>query len=142
MKLYNKQIDGGRYFLHEHPFTATSWKEKSVTDTMKREGVINKKRSYICKFGMYQESENVVEFGKKPTALMTNAPEIAEELKGKCTGAHTHTHLINGRAKRAEVYPDEVRYKILTGLIKHMRRDGKLQEGCIGAIWDLKMNLK
>ena len=52
MKLHNKQIDGGRYFLHEHPFTATIWKEKSVTDTMKREGVVNV-RSDMCKFGMY-----------------------------------------------------------------------------------------
>ena len=89
MKLYNNQIDGGRYFLHEHPLTATSWKEKSVTDTMKREGVV-KVRSDMCKFGMYQENEKGVEFVKKLEGFMTNAPEIAEELKGRCTGAHTY----------------------------------------------------
>ena len=41
---------------------------------------------------------------------------------------------MNGRAKRAEVYPDELRYKILTGLIKQMKRDGRIQEGCIGSV--------
>ena len=68
-----------------------SWKEKSVQDTVGREGVI-KVRSDMCKFGMFQESEKGTELVKKPTGFMTNAPEIAEELKGKCRGRHTHTH--------------------------------------------------
>jgi len=55
-QLYQDQIDGGRYFLHELPWTATGWKEKSVIDTMTRDGVM-KVRSDMCKFGMLQESE-------------------------------------------------------------------------------------
>ena len=28
--LYQEQIDGGRYFLHEHPLRATCWQEASI----------------------------------------------------------------------------------------------------------------
>ena len=58
MKLYNKQMHEGRYFLHEHPWTAKSWKEESVQDTVDRQGVV-KIRSDMCKFGMFQETEKV-----------------------------------------------------------------------------------
>jgi len=44
---------------------------------------------------------------------MTNAEELVKELETRCTGQHTHINLVNGRTKRAEVYPDELCYKIL-----------------------------
>ena len=37
--LYQEQLDGGRYFLHEHPQYATSWSEPSVTKLLERNDV-------------------------------------------------------------------------------------------------------
>ena len=41
---------------------------------------------------------------------------------------------MNGRAKRAEVYPDELCLCILKGLVKQMYHDGRLQNGQIGSV--------
>ena len=113
------------FYMNTHGQQATSWKEESVTDIMRREGVI-KVRSDVCKFGMFQESGKGVDLVKKPTGFMTNPAEIAEELKGKCAGGHTYIHLLDGRAKRAEVYADELCYKILTGHEKRWKNTRRL----------------
>ncbi len=39
MRFYKKQVDGGRWFLHEHPLTATSWKLPCVMKMMAESGV-------------------------------------------------------------------------------------------------------
>ena len=39
MRLYKKQADAGRLFLHEHPAYATSWKMPEVEKVMKMNGV-------------------------------------------------------------------------------------------------------
>ena len=38
VKLYKKQVLGGRVFLHEHPRNATSWMLEEVRDMVKIEG--------------------------------------------------------------------------------------------------------
>ena len=38
-QVYQYQIDNGRWLLHEHPSTATSWRESCVLKIMKAEGV-------------------------------------------------------------------------------------------------------
>eukprot|EP00972_Heterocapsa_arctica_P002420 350021-Heterocapsa_arctica.AAC.1 len=37
--LYNIKLKAGRYFLHEHPATATSWKDPDVSRFMQQAGV-------------------------------------------------------------------------------------------------------
>eukprot|EP00972_Heterocapsa_arctica_P060005 8849694-Heterocapsa_arctica.AAC.1 len=39
LKRYNIQLKAGRYFLHEHLATATSWKDPKVINFMRRAGV-------------------------------------------------------------------------------------------------------
>lgn len=39
MELYQKQHDGGRYFIHEHPTSATSWAVPEVRRIMQIDGV-------------------------------------------------------------------------------------------------------
>ena len=34
------QIDGGRYFLHEHPDGATSWKLEEIQDILAHDSVV------------------------------------------------------------------------------------------------------
>ena len=88
----------------------------------------------MCAFGMYQDTEDGRKLAMKPTGFMTNASEIADELKQTCDGQHTHVKLLNGRARRAEVYPDELCYHIVKGLMKQMKKDGRMSEGQIGIV--------
>ena len=67
-------------------------------------GAVQKVVGNMCAFGMLQEDEHGVGLVKKPTGFMTNSDEIARRLKQSCPGGHRHIYLINGRAKRAEVY--------------------------------------
>ena len=115
MTLYKIQVENGMYFLHEHPYSASSWKEPCVEEVMSMDGV-KVVRGDMCAFGMWQDSDNSDE-GKelvmKPTGSMTNAEGIARELDERCDGYHQHVKLLNGRASRAEVYPDELCFRIL-----------------------------
>ena len=133
MMLYKIQHDNGMYFLHEHPYSATSWKLPIVQDLMKLDGVQVVKGD-MCAFGMWQERDGERQLVMKPTGFMTNAQELAKELSETCSGDHSHIKLLNGRAKRAEVYPDELCYRIVRGLVGQMKRDGRIQAGGIGAV--------
>ena len=53
MEMYREQIKSGRYFLHEHPWSASSWKEFSVENISEQENVYCV-RSNMCQFGMHQ----------------------------------------------------------------------------------------
>lgn len=121
------------YFLHEHPYSATSWKEESVKEVVGIPGV-RVVRGDMCTSGMWQNTEEGRKLVMKPTGCMTNASEIAEELKCNCDGTHQHVKLLSGRARRAEVYPDEVCFKIMRGLMNQMKKDGRIQRGGIGAV--------
>ena len=72
---------------------------------------------------------------KKPTGLMTNAIKIAETLQKDCAGDHRHIVLIGGgRARRAQVYPNELCRQIIFGSRDQMMHDGRLGEGMIGSV--------
>ena len=40
MNVYRLQIKSGRYFIHEHPKSATSWREPMVERIAREDGVI------------------------------------------------------------------------------------------------------
>ena len=70
--LYQRQIDAGRLFLHEHPAYADSWEEKCVKDIMVAPGV-GLVTADQCRYGAE------VQFGrecgqpvKKPTGFLSN----------------------------------------------------------------------
>ena len=54
-RMYEKQHDEGRVFLHEHPASASSWKLPCIRKLMKREGV------YEVMYGLQAEDRK----GKK-----------------------------------------------------------------------------
>ena len=91
----------------------------------------------MCAFGMWQysdKSQEGAELVMKPTGFMTNATGIASQLSERCNGKHQHVKLLNGRASRAEVYPDELCFRILKGLRETMKRDGRVQSNGTGAV--------
>ena len=63
----------------------------------------------LCRFGM-QTTDEVGELGpaRKRTGFLTSNWALAEELAGTCEGQHRHYHLVERRAKEAEIYPPEL----------------------------------
>ncbi len=66
-RLYQEQLDGGRYLLHEHPRYATSWSVPSIAKILSRDDV---RRAHGDKGQPIQ----------KPTGFMTNSEAVARAL--------------------------------------------------------------
>ena len=65
---------------------------------------------------------------------MTNASKLAERLERDCSGDHRHVVLIGGgRARRAQVYPNELCKEMIIGLRDQMVQGQRLGNRMIGA---------
>jgi len=119
-KLYKLQASRGRYFLHEHPWMATSWKLEEIDSIVRMPGVYTVKGS-MCSFGMVADDGYGPKPVRKDTGFMTNSWEIAVKLNKPCTNTlgcekHEHTILMNDRAKPAQRYPPGLVQAIILGL--------------------------
>ena len=90
----------------------------------------------MCRYGMSQiNSEGIRLPVKKPTGWMTNAVCIARGLQKQCKRDHQHTSLEGKqRTERAQVYSQMLCAAIITGLIKQLKRDGRMPEGNVSAV--------
>ena len=92
-KLHKIQHNAGRYFLHEHPNSATSWHEESIKELCGLEGVLTVVADQ-CEYGLTAVGPNARGPAQKPTRFMTNAPEIVRILYKRCKGDHRHITLM------------------------------------------------
>ena len=120
-KLYNLQIHHGRYFLHEHPQSATSWGEQCIQNVLGRKGVI-KVSADQCQYGLMSRDKTGEGVVRKATSFMTYAPYVAMELQRRCPNRlgkihHRHVTLEGGRTTFAQVYPEELCKAICKGLL-------------------------
>ncbi len=141
MELYAEQVEGGRYFLHEHPKSATSWEEASVNKVMQIDGV-KLVHADQCQYG------SEVTFGKyrgrpvkKPTGFMSNAPALLESLERKCGGhggecsrreGGKHAICQGKIAKEAAKYSRGLCRAIVKGMHNQMRSVGIVRDHEIG----------
>ena len=93
--IYENQREHGRYFLHGHPWLATSWQMDVMT---RLEGYpdVRKVQTHMCQFGMVSRTGKVasaLEPVLKPTGFLTICPGIARELARKYPRDHKHTYL-------------------------------------------------
>ena len=58
-KVYQAQYKSGRVFLHEHPSSASSWEEDSITKILGLPGVC-KYRLDMCRYGLQFENEDLI----------------------------------------------------------------------------------
>ena len=123
-KLYKMQRALGRYYLHEHPDSASSWSVDCISDMLKEEGTLRVVGDQ-CQYGLVTTKKGVTGPAKKPTGFMTNSPMIARRLSLRCDGSHTHIHLDEGRAKAAEEYPEGLCREICRGLKDQKNEDAK-----------------
>ena len=129
MKLYAEQARNGRYFLHEHPASATSWALDEVKAVADMPGIY-KVVCHMCAFGMSATDDKGKGLVKKPTLFMTNSREVARKLDRKCRNLevgsgedHRHVQLINGRAKQAQVYPRLLCRAVCEGIFDQKKSD-------------------
>ena len=86
-RLYRKQMDSGRYFLHEHPALATSWQERCVREVLALKGV-GRVTADQCQFG--QENQHGEPL-RKPTGFMSNAPKLLRTVAPGGKGEDTES---------------------------------------------------
>ena len=75
MELYRIQIRGKRFFLHEHPHNATSWKMKEVIQVM-AEVDVEVTECDMCAYGLVVKEGDEEVIARKRTKLMSNSPEV------------------------------------------------------------------
>ena len=137
MELYELQVNQGRFFLHEHPRTATSWQAPSVERVARLPGV-SKVHAHMCPFDMRVLFEGSQKLVFKPTTWMSNSPCILKELNKQCTNTgdpltdHKHADLKGGRAHYAQIYPEKLCLAILKGLRKELMANKHMILGSIG----------
>ena len=138
--LYEEQVQGGRYFIHEHPATATSWEEPAVRRVMKLPEV-RVSRVDACQYGMegiYRGESLPV---KKPTKWLSNMRGVNETLSRTCTGrgglcynGKEHASCTGARAERAAIYPLKLCRAILTGIQNRLITTGQMQKDVVGVL--------
>ena len=112
-KIYLIRAKNNRYFIHEHPASASSWAERCIVDVQRRT------RSQIvvgdmCRFGMTTTSGGKTGLAMKPTKFMTNSMMVAKRLGKRCLNRvlgmkdHEHVQLEGSRTKQAQKYPNEL----------------------------------
>ena len=124
VEVYWDQISRGKFFLHEHPATASSWDLPCIPELAEHPGVIIVTGD-MCRWGMYlpEESENQGTeqsvLVKKPTKWMTNCSALATILGVRCTGGHEHSKLEGSkRTAQASRYPTT----LAQGIINTIKR--------------------
>ena len=122
-RMYRYQVAHGRCFLHEHPWSASSWRLWDINQVMKLPGV-QVVRSDLCRFGMQtMDDYGELQAARKRTGFMTNSVCIANELRGDCDIDHVHQPLIAGRAAACAVYPPMLCKAICKGYTKQKVMD-------------------
>ena len=118
-RLYKKQVEAGRIFIHENPAHAKSWALPCIKRVMREAGV-NVVEADQCMFGLktWGKNRSQVVLAKKPTMFMANSSVIGRELSRKCDGSHEHQPLIDGRARDAARYPPALCRAICRGMAK------------------------
>ncbi len=141
ISLYYEQLEGGRYFLHEHPNWAASWSLEKIETLLRVPGVV-RVRGDQCQYGAeIQRGQHRGDPIMKPTGFMTNSPCVAAEMSRTCEGmggacsrpkGGRHRLCSGVHAKDAQRYPKELCRAMLRGVTKQLRSDDLLKDGCFG----------
>ena len=77
---YRRQIDAGRYSLHEHPAYATSWEDSKLQRLVNTPGFYLV-QGPMCRWGIKVYTHHGVPgYARKETKRLTNSPLLAELL--------------------------------------------------------------
>ena len=91
IKLYRLQAENGRFFIHEHPNSASSWKLPEMIELMQNLN-INKVVGHMCRYGMHRKDAEGDGLVKKPTGFPSNSKFVRDQLQNKCLGDIVMSH--------------------------------------------------
>ena len=125
LEVYADQLRRGAHFLHEHPASASSWKELEV-QALRSDPRVSEVVSHQCRFGLETKGKNKNEksFALKPTRFMSSSPFILQELDRRCRGGHAHQRLLQSRGAPAAAYPPALCRAILRGAERQAQSEG------------------
>ena len=115
ISLYARQLECGRYFLHEHPDRAVPWDFPLMRWLARQPGVL-RLVGHQCAHGMKAKDEQGEGLVLKPTGWLTDSWWIGKEVSAKCSNLraewaeeqHRHVRCMSSKITRAcEVYPQE-----------------------------------
>ena len=69
----------GRYFVHEHPRSATSWEDPYIK-ALRNDPRTVLAEADLCQFGLMSRDKDGESFAKKPTTFLTNSLEMQKSL--------------------------------------------------------------
>ncbi len=124
-RLYRKQIKAGRYFLHEHPATASSWEIHEVQELIKEPDVFAVV-AHMCALGMttrMPENPDKEVPVMKPTRFLTNSWCVLQALSRRCECVEKHGDLLCGRARAAQEYPDKLCHLVCEAVAEQIVQD-------------------
>ena len=136
IEFYNKQVDGGRYFLREHPLGCDSWDHHKMIELQRRPGAYTVTSPMCCWEARLPEDK--IGYIYKPTKWVTNSWRLAQALDQDCINKkagqviHRHTTLIGGVAHHAQAYSPK-----LVKVVLRAMRDEAIDQGWLNAV-DLK----
>ena len=99
------QLKNGRCFILEHPHAASSWETPGLRRLREHPEVIEIVLDQ-CMFGLTSRDGNGQTPARKRTRILTNIRAAPMFLERQCDGSHQHVHLLSGRAKAAQSYPE------------------------------------
>ena len=127
-KIYKKQLDQGRHFLHEHPATAVSWDERSIVKLMAHSDV-HVTVADQCQYGLKTRGEDGTPMpALKPTRFMTSSVQMSKLLQKRCKKDHKHQPLVSGRCAAAAFYPARLIRTIIKGIRATKDAEGLLPQ--------------
>ena len=140
-QVYREQVEGGRFFLHEHPDGADSWSETCIKDLLEIPEV-ERVHGDQCQY--QQEVQYGTYRGQpvmKPTGFMSNASQLLKRLSRRCEGRGGECSrpqggrhvLASGRvANDAARYSPALSRAIVRGMVDEMRSRGIWKAGEVG----------
>ena len=91
VRLYEKQVNAGRIFVHANPAHAKAWPLPESRNVMRRVGV-DMVEAGQCMYGLdtWGKTRSHLVLSKKPTSLMNNFASRGRNLSKGCDGSHAH----------------------------------------------------
>ena len=119
LELYTLQERAGRYYLHEHPASASSWSLKEMVEFIASTNA-GLSTMDMCMYGMRIQDQAIM----KTTRWMSNAHYLLQALGQRCDGSHNHLPLIGGnKSQLSQVYPDKLCQAIISSLKEQLAMD-------------------
>lgn len=130
IRLYRKQRDCGRFFVHDHPAGAFSWTNEELIALQQLPGVFTVTGpNFDWRLG--QSNQRGKGLARKPAVFVTNSKHLAEAIK-TCSqerkSFYRDLSLQTGLAVPTAAYPPGIVTSMLAALKRQMMEDGTLSE--------------